>query len=82
MSVGDLSNAGDIQHIASQVGGMGADHRLGVGAEQGRKVLVPDIALPVGPHKVQPHALILQSVQGPQHGVVLQIGGDGVILRR
>ena len=82
MSVGDFSNAGDIQHIAGQVGGVGADHRLGVGPEQGRKVLVPDVALLVGTHEIQPHALFLQSVQGPQHGVVLQIGGDGVILRR
>ena len=82
MSVGDLSNAGDIQHVAGQVGGVGADHGLGVGAEQGRKVLISDIALPVGPDEIQPHALLLQSVQGPQHGVVLQVGGDGVILRR
>ena len=79
--MGDLCDARYVQHISRQVGGMGADHGSGIGAEQRRKVLAADAPLPVGPDEGQSHALRLQRVQGAEDRVVLQIGGDGVIRR-
>ena len=81
VGMGDLRDARYVQHISRQVGGMGAHHGSGVGAEQRRKVLAADAPLPVGPDEGQSHALRLQRIQGAQDGVVLQIGGDGVIRR-
>ena len=77
--MGHLRDTRHIRHIPRQVGGVGADHGSGVGAEKRREILKPNAALTVSPDKVQPHALRLQRIQRTQHGVMLQIGGNGVI---
>ena len=80
MGMGQGGDAGDIRHIAGNVGGVGAHHGPGVGPEQPLQGVIVQAAVSVRRKEAQAHALPLQGVQRPQHGVVLQICGNGVVL--
>ena len=81
MGMGQGGDAGDIRHIAGDVGGVGTHHGPGVGPEQPLQGVIVQAAVSVRRKEAQAHALPLQGVQGPQHRVVLQVRGDGVVLR-
>ena len=79
---GDAADLPQIQHVAGEVGGVGTDDGTGLPADEPGKVAVIHAAAPVRrDHGQADDARILQTVQGPQHGVVLQIGGDHVVAR-
>lgn len=60
--MGDLRDTRHIRHIPRQVGGVGADHGSGVGAEKRREILKPNAALTVSPDEVQSHTQGLQCI--------------------
>ena len=72
----------DIQHIAGEVGSVGADQGPGIFPQQTGQSVVIHQTVPVRRQEGKLHAFFLQAVQGPQHAVVLQIGGYHVIARR
>ena len=75
--MGHLADSSHVRHVAGQVGGVGTDHQPGAGADQPLQLPVVQPALPVRAGQVQVDPpLRLQAVEGPQHGVVLQHGGD------
>ena len=81
VGMGQGGDAGDIRHIAGDVGGVGAHHSPGVGPEQPLQGVIVQAAVSVRRKEAQAHALPLQGIQGPEHRVVLQVRGDGVVLR-
>ena len=67
LPVGDLTDAGEIQYIACQVGGVGADHGPGLGAHKALKRPVVHPPQPVRRDNPQRYApFLLQPVQRPQ----------------
>ena len=62
VGMGHLRDTRHIRHIPRQVGGVGADHGSGVGAEKRREILKPNVALTVSPDEVQPHTQGLQCI--------------------
>ena len=82
MRVRELAHAGKVHRVARQVRGVGADDGAGLGTEQTLKVRVVDAPLPVCGNEVQRHAaLVAQTVERAEHGVVLQIGGEHMVAR-
>ena len=80
MGFGHGPDAANIQRVAGEVGSVGADDGLGVGLDQSFKHCVIHASPFIGGHEVQRQPpLLLERAQGPQHGVVLQICGDGVV---
>ena len=69
-----------IEHVPGQVGRVVADDGFRLRPHQRPEIAVIHAALFIRAHEIQRNALIrLQTVQGTQHGIVLQIGGDDVI---
>ena len=62
VGMGHLRDTRHIRHIPRQVGGVGADHGSGVGAEKRRDIIRPNVTLTVSPDEVQPHTQGLQCI--------------------
>ena len=79
MAASKLSHKSNVRHIAGEVGGMGAHHRLRLRPQQPLKVSVVQLSVPVRPDEVHRRALAAQAVEGPQHGVVLAVSGQHMV---
>ena len=81
VGVAKRSHPFNVHQIARQVGSVGADHGLCIRPQELFKVPIVDLSLPVSGYEIQFGTLALQMVQWPQHGVVLQVGGDHMVPR-
>ena len=81
MGAAEVPHPADVDHVAGQVGGMGADHGLCVGPQQPFKVIIVDLSPPVRRDEIHNRPLLPQAVQGPQDGIVLQVRGDHMVSR-
>ena len=79
MPSGDGTDFCDIQQISREIGAMGGDDGLCIGTNFLFKILVADISQGIRRQNRQLHALILQLVEGTEHGVVLQCRGDHMV---
>ena len=81
MFFGKAPNCCDIDQIAGQVGGVGADDHPGIRSDQLLQLLCLYIPQTVGRLETHLYPLPFQMVQRPQHGIVLQIRSDHMIPR-
>ena len=82
MRVRHCADPGNIEHISGQIGGVSADDRLCVRAEQRLHVLVSDVSAAIRADKIDRRTARLHIVQRAQYGIMLEIGRNDVIARR
>ena len=72
MLVGDFTDSPHVQDVAREVGSMGADDGLRIGANEAHKIPIIHPALPVCRDEVHGHVpLLAQGIEGAENGIVL-----------
>ena len=73
------ADAGCVQRVAGEIGGVRADDRAGVRPQRAGEIGIIDAAAHIGAQERDLHALILQPVERAEHAVVLEIGRNHVV---
>ena len=73
------ADAGYVQRVAGEIGGVRADDRAGVRPQRAGEIGIIDAAARIGAQKRDLHALLFQPVERAEHAVVLEIGRNHVV---
>ena len=73
------ADAGCVQRVAGEIGGVRADDRAGVRPQRAGEIGIIDAAARIGAQERDLHALLFQPVERAEHAVVLEIGRNHVV---